>query len=161
MDLALVLTQHHYYYYYYYYYYLGPIGIFADLPNAGFKPLSNIFSHLRPDIAVVTAKDILLCELTVCHESNLSNSKLYKTTKYKNVQDDCLPCYRNYAVKLHTLEVSVLGHLADSDGFIKLITKANIPSPVYSDIVRSVVQSSYFIYKERNNIDNAQLASDD
>ena len=46
-----------------------------------------IFVSLRPDIAILGPDNtIYMLELTICHETNLSKSKLYKETKaYKNI----------------------------------------------------------------------------
>ena len=51
-----------------------------------FDPIEAIFdSSLRPDIVLYDSKNILVLELTVCHESNLLKSKQFKLRKYENI----------------------------------------------------------------------------
>ena len=56
--------------------------VFIDLDDDKYKPLSDLFQSLRPDIAILGPSGIDTLELTVCHETNLSKSKLYKQTRY-------------------------------------------------------------------------------
>jgi hypothetical protein len=58
--------------------------LFADI--ICYKPLSNIFNRLRPDIAVVCNEAIHILELTVCHETNLAKSKDSKRQKYASIK---------------------------------------------------------------------------
>ena len=63
------------------------------------KPLSNLFVSLRPDIAILGPDNtIYTLELTVCHETNFSKSKLYKETKYKNLRSNLNMVYDDYKI---------------------------------------------------------------
>ena len=42
----------------------------ADLPDNRFKPVSDLFQTLRPDVAILTSSTIETLELTICHETN-------------------------------------------------------------------------------------------
>jgi len=52
-----------------------------DLNTADYRPITDVFHSLRPDIVIVNQNIIVTLELTVCHESNLINSKQIKTNK--------------------------------------------------------------------------------
>ena len=72
--------------------------VFVDLNEQSFKPVSNLFHSMRPDIVVKSRKYIATLELTICHESNTIASKNYKISKYKKTW--------NKIYFLHTLHTS-------------------------------------------------------
>ena len=64
--------------------------VYADLENNICLPIRDLFNNCRPDIAIHDNKSITPLELTICHESNLSFSKLYKQSRYANIADSML-----------------------------------------------------------------------
>ena len=61
--------------------------LFADIPG-DYNPIDEIFEPtVRPDIAIVDGSKIAILELTVCHESNLEKSKLFKIEKYTKIRE--------------------------------------------------------------------------
>jgi hypothetical protein len=129
--------------------------LFADI--IGYKPLSNIFLKLRPDIAVVYLNNVYVLELTICHETNLAKSKDYKCAKYASVGDDCREMFKDFNVIVHTIECTTLGLLSNIAKFCKLVLEVNnLPPSIYSNIVHTVVGNSYNIYKHRNDIIQVQ-----
>lgn len=124
--------------------------IYADIP--GFEPLSGLFQSLRPDIAIVRDGVINLCELTVCHETNLRKSRDYKLAKYANIECNLTTGFKAYAVKLNSIELTVLGFISDSSVFTKLMSNQQLllPELVYTNIIRNVIGNSYNIYLNRN-----------
>ena len=95
--------------------------------------------------------NVYVTELTVCHESNLLKSKLYKTNKYRDIKNHIKPEYSHFNVELFTIEISVLGFIADCSVFCELLGIGNIPKHVLSSIIRSALASSHNIYYLRNS----------
>ena len=83
--------------------------VFIDLDDDNYKPLSDLFHSLRPDIAILGPSGIDTLELTVCHETNLSKSKLYKQTRYANLNSNVIYKYANLKIMNYTIEVTCLG----------------------------------------------------
>ena len=77
----------------------------VDLDDSKHRPITEIFTSLRPDIVIVGHSSISAMELTICHETNLQKSKQYKTDKYAALSKECHHFYRNYSVKPETIEV--------------------------------------------------------
>ena len=121
----------------------------ADI--AGFDPLGNIFNSLRPDIAVIKDGLVYLCELTVCHETNLKKSREYKRDKYANIHRDLTDEFKHYAVKLDTIEISVFGFISDCSAFTKAVSNSLLPELIYANLIRNVIGNTYNIYLNRNN----------
>ena len=122
----------------------------ADLPDNRFKPLSEIFQNLRPDIAIIWKKVVVALELTICHESNMVNSKEYKLNKYQNLRANLISAFSQYTVKLFTIEVPTLGFISNVNDFTKAVSISNLPFSVKSLITGKVVTSSREIYLARN-----------
>jgi hypothetical protein len=122
--------------------------LYADI--SGFAPLENLFSSLRPDIAVVLKDAVYLCELTVCHETNLCKSRDYKRHKYAAIRLNLNDVHNHYAVKLYTVELSVLGFLSDCTDFIKSVSTTPLPQSVCMNLMRNVIGNSFNIYLNRN-----------
>jgi len=59
----------------------------VDLNTGDYKPIKDVFHSPRPDIVIVNQNIILTLELTVCHKTNLINSKQFKTNKYASLCD--------------------------------------------------------------------------
>jgi hypothetical protein len=125
--------------------------LFADI--GGYRPLGEIFEKLRPDIAVVKADVIYLCELTICHETNLRKSKDFKLNKYCNIESDLKSEYSAFKLELHSLEMSVLGFMSDFSNFTKAVSIDLLPETVHPNLIRNVISNSYNIYLNRNNAD--------
>jgi len=63
--------------------------LFADLTSTDCLPVCDIFTNVRPDIAICFSDNVVVLELTVCHETNLSKSRNYKLNKYINISQSC------------------------------------------------------------------------
>ena len=83
--------------------------LYADLVHPKAKPVIDIFNSIRPDIAVKTNDQIHTLELTVCHETNLVNSRIYKVNKYSHADKCKNSIISDCTVSTHTLEVTVMG----------------------------------------------------
>ena len=123
----------------------------ADLSGGDYKPVGDVFNDLRPDIVIVSGSKIHVLELTICHETNLENSRKYKTTKYNNIRDKRKEAFLCRQVELFTVEVTSLGLMQDLTDFTTSLTIPKLPDSVYKDIVHSVISNSYGIYRNRNN----------
>src|SRR5258706_16166026 len=87
--------------------------IHVDLISDQYKPVNSVFTSLRPDIVIVDRDAIYTLELTICHETNLSKSKQYKTDKYAMLANNLTVDFLHYNVKSYTVEVSTLGFISD------------------------------------------------
>ena len=123
--------------------------LYADIP--GFEALDAIFVSLRPDIAVTYNGNIFLCELTVCHETNLLKSRDYKRSKYANIAFNITSEFRKHIVKLETVELTVFGFMSDCSNFTKSVTNMLLPDSIRANIIRNVIGNSYNIYLNRNH----------
>ena len=52
--------------------------LYCDLRVPGARPVCDLFKGFRPDLAIVSPTKIVVGELTVCHETNLQQSRDYK-----------------------------------------------------------------------------------
>lgn len=128
----------------------APAQIHVDLALSHDRPITDVFTGLRPDIAIVNSGKITILELTVCHETNFQKSKEYKATKYKNLKKNLVSDYKDYKIEICTIEVSTLGFISEMPKeIVKLV--GNLPYKNYSDIIKSVVSNSYKIYLKRND----------
>ena len=60
--------------------------LYVDINNPKFKPISDLFDNeFRPDLVILQNNFVTVLELTVCHETNMVKSKLYKLNKYCNI----------------------------------------------------------------------------
>jgi len=123
----------------------------VDLSTGLYKPLSDVFTSLRPDIAVTGIDTIHTLKLTVCHESNLLKSKQYKTTKYASLSDNCVPAYSDFTLTLASIEVTTLGLISNISSFCRNIHIESLPDNVKCKMVQSVLSNSFSIYCNRNN----------
>ena len=81
--------------------------LFADLP--GFMQTSDLFNSVRPDLALKKDNKVLVIELTICHEINLTSSKSFKEVKYKSIANHKSEVIKDCSISLSTCEISVLG----------------------------------------------------
>ena len=82
--------------------------------------MNDLFKNFRPDIAVLMNNIIIILELTVCHEINLTKSKQYKVSKYSNISSSLTAAVTNCSVKVFNVEVSTLGFISDIFDFCKV-----------------------------------------
>lgn len=126
--------------------------LYADLPTDQF-PKVTFFNSFRPDIVIRYGNVLSVGELTICHESNLSKSRDYKTLKYDSLSSDLKEQYYNMEVKLSTIEFTTLGLLKDCSTFFKnsKVTANKIPTNLKDAISRNIIYNSFNIYLNRNN----------
>jgi hypothetical protein len=126
--------------------------LFVDLPGSKFKQTIDIFTSFRPDLVLVNfkSKRAIVIELTVCHETNMRSSKIYKETKYKDLDNFKTELIKDHRIVLTTCELSVLGFLQfDSKTFNKL-TIPTFDSNFITRLSKTVIQSSFDIYTHRD-----------
>ena len=127
--------------------------VFVDLEGDNYKPLSNLFVSPRPDIAIRGPDNtIYTLELTVCHKTNFSKSKLYKETKYENLRGNLNMVYHDYKIKNYTVEVGTLGLISNIKNFGSINLKSSLTDRVRTEITNSVISNSFTIYCDRNSI---------
>ena len=125
------------------------VKLHADI--MGFEPLSDLFRDVRPDIAVVTKTGAIhVCELTICHETNLQKSKQYKLDKYADLQTKATDEFKEHKIYLYTIELSVLGFLSDRNEFFQKVVHCKLPELLYRNLMTNVINNSYNIYLNRN-----------
>jgi len=125
--------------------------IFADIESPNVRAVRDLFSNLRPDIAVVDNNTVNTWELTVCHETNFMSSKQYKVNKYTSLKNDTTSLIENKHIITHTLEISVLGFVSDSSNFLKSTGLPKLPVNLLQSICRQALNSSFSIYCCRNS----------
>ena len=93
--------------------------IYVDLDEEKYRPLSKLFVSLRPDIALLRADGIVdVLELTICRETNLTQSRTYKESKYTDVHNNLKPAFSNHLIYVHTVEITCLGLISDFQQFL-------------------------------------------
>ena len=74
--------------------------LFADISSDGYSRIDQMFEPVfRPDLVLVRRSKVYVIELTVCHESKLLKSKLYKTNKYQDIKNHIKSEYSNCDVE--------------------------------------------------------------
>ena len=90
-------------------------------------------------------------ELTICHETNLENSCKFKSEKYKNLKEFLQPKYLNFPIKFFPFEISVHGFMTNNlKTFLAHVKLHEFPLTVRTQLIRSVILSSFDIYKHRD-----------
>ena len=125
--------------------------IHVDLEVIRFKPLEELFTSFRPDIAIVNSNSISTLELTVCHETNIVKSREFKQSKYIHLKSNLLPKFRYFDLNQFTIEITTLGFISDSSQFSKINLTDKMSDKIKFEILKSVVSDSYSIYCQRNN----------
>ena len=123
--------------------------MYCDLAIVGARHVSDLFIGSRPDLAIVNSTKILICELTVCHETNLESSRQFKLNKYSNISSAKSSLVKNHLVKVFTIEVTSLGFVAIDQNFL---TEASLPrfnKPFLEDVTKTVIMSTHDIYAKR------------
>ena len=125
--------------------------LLVDIPSDQFDSIDIAFQPcVRPDIVLCEESKILVLELTVCHETNLQKSKLFKLDKYENIRNCLQREFTHVPVALFTVEVSVLGFISDLKTFTKAAKLPDITTTTRSALSLKAIASSYDIYKQRN-----------
>jgi hypothetical protein len=132
--------------------------LYADLETGAFShlPIRDLFKSLRPDLAIVDTASIHTWELTVCHETNLASSRLYKQNKYHLLRDDTTSLADNKTIHNHTIEVSVLGLVSDTLNFTSAINLPVVPPSLLRALACQALDSSFKIYCARNSSEPIQ-----
>ena len=123
---------------------------FADLEDKEYRPLSELFQSLRPDMAVLGPSSIDTLELTVCHETNLSNSKQYKQSRYSNLISNVNSKFTGFKLTNYTIEVTTLGLISDITKFCSNNLTMQLPDHIINNIFSAAISNSYLIYCNRN-----------
>ena len=122
--------------------------LYVDLPHR--PSISTIFNTLRPDLVIHHNSKILVLELTVCHEINFTAARERKISKYCNLKNCLVPPFLNHSIILSTVEVSVLGFIADLNPMCKLLNLAKFPESVLNKMSLTAIEHSKMIYCNRN-----------
>ena len=126
--------------------------LLVDLPSANFDPIDVAFqSCVRPDIVICDELKILVLELTICHETNFQKSKLFKLSKYENIQTCLQDSFKNIPVLVFSIEISVLGFIADLKTFTNAANLPDMKTSTRSALTLEVLRNSYDIYKQRDS----------
>ena len=104
---------------------------------------------MRPDVAIVNSSRITVCELTVCHETNLLSSRNYKINKYANISAAKSSLVQNHSVNVYTIEVSSLGFVVVDPNFLKECSLAKFSNELLTEIAKSAILASHDIYAKR------------
>ena len=126
--------------------------IHSDIDDADLNSIVEVFQpNVRPDLVIVQNRQIFVLELTVCHETNLVNSFKYKTEKYKKLNQFLQPKFINFPVNYFPFEISVHGFMTNNlRTFLANIKLHEFPLNLRTKMIRSVIFSSFDIYKHRD-----------
>src|SRR6267154_1056399 len=122
--------------------------LYVDLPHR--TPINTIFNTLRPDLVINHNNKIMVFELTVCHETNFAAARERTIKKYCNLKNYLVPPFLNQNVILSTVEVSVLGFIADLSPLCKLLNIGKFPESVLNKMSLTAIEHSKMIYCNRN-----------
>jgi len=125
--------------------------VYADLPHVNVLPVCDLFRGVRPDVAVAGDNNIFVLELTVCHETNINNSREYKKIKYKNIASLGSTLAGNRVISAHFIEVSTLGFISDCSSISNALSISPLPMPIRNRIIKNALDNSFLIYCNRNN----------
>ena len=127
----------------------GDWTLYCDLDVVDTRHVSDLFVGFRPDLAIVNSNKVLICELTVCHETNLESSHAYKINKYSNIASAKSCLIRNHLVKVCTMEVTTMGFVSLDPVFFKESALPKLNKPALENITKSAILSSHTIYINR------------
>jgi len=96
------------------------------------------------------SKKIVVGELTVCHETNLQQSRDYKLQKYSNLEAARAGEFKSHSVLVHTIEVSTLGFVVAEPNFLKNGEISSFDIPLLKQLSKSAILSSRSIYCNRD-----------
>jgi hypothetical protein len=127
----------------------SPADLYCDLALTGVKHISDLFVGCRPDLAIVSSNRIAVCELTVCHETNLRASRDYKINKYANIASSRSSLVSQLPVRVYTIEVSTLGFVAAEPNFFKDCALPYLNNSILTEIIKTTALASHDIYGKR------------
>ena len=123
--------------------------LYCDLKVSGTRSICDLFNTLRPDLAIVSPTKIVVGELTVCHETNLQQSRDYKLQKYSNLEAVRASEFRSRTVLVHTIEVSTLGFVVAEPNFFRNGGIQNFDTNILKELSRMAMLASRSIYCNR------------
>ena len=95
--------------------------LFVDLPPENWNPIDQVFQPAslssRYRLVINKRAKIFVLALTICHETNLVNSKNYKINKYNTIQNLLQSAYRNFDVQVFTHEIYSSGFIVELNDF--------------------------------------------
>jgi len=126
------------------------VEIYSDLHSVHTKHISDLFTSLKPDLALRDRQRVGVLELTVCHETNLITSRNFKLNKYSN-----LSLYRNLIIKdtpvtIATWETTTLGFTMLESKFLSDWGLPSLDKTILHNLTKSSIGSSFDIYALRN-----------
>src|SRR6267154_1159490 len=127
----------------------GSKSLYCDLRVPGARQVCDLFNGPRPDLAIVFPSRIVVGELTVCHETNLRRSRVYKLNKYSNLEAARCSAFKHPSVSVHTLEVSTLGFVVAEPNFFKFGGIPTFDQPLLKELTKAAVLASRLIYCNR------------
>ena len=93
-------------------------------------------------------------ELTICHETNLTQSRTYKESKYTDLRNNLKPAFSNHLINVYTVEITCLGLISDSQQFYTNNLNISLSDQIRHDIIHSTISNSFLIYCNRNKNSN-------
>ena len=123
--------------------------LYCDLRVPGAHQICDLFNGFRPDLAIVSPSKIVVGELTVCHETNLHQSRDYKLRKYSNLEAARAGEFKRHAVRVHTIEVSTLGFVVAEPDFFKNGGIPNFDPTLVKALSKTAILASRSIYCNR------------
>ena len=126
--------------------------VFADLPGEDFKPISDIFHSLRPDLVISYLGKLLTIELTICHETNITESREYKINKYKDLKKFRVDSAKNLDLTLTTCELTTLGFLQIDKSILSKFQIPPFDENLISQLTQQVIKLSFDIYAHRDSV---------
>jgi len=124
--------------------------IYCDLNIIGTKHISDVFKHIRPDLAIKYSNKIFVLELAICHETNLLSSRVFKRNKYANISSFTTEEFKDYSVELFTCECTPLGFVVLEPHFLLKCKLPALDASFISTLAKSLIMSSHSIYSNRN-----------
>ena len=124
--------------------------LYVDLPNQCYKQCADLFKGFRPDMAFVSNHKVYVLELTVCHETNMVNSRDYKVNKYKDLWKSKAEIIKNHDISVTTCEVSALGFLQLDLEAMKPLGILKCENNFRDELTSLVISESFNIYNKRN-----------
>jgi len=127
--------------------------IAADLPSRRSYPTMITDDNVRPDIAVSSekSKTVILVELTVPYESNMSESHEYKMAKYEDLVSHLHR--KGYKAHLFAVEVGARGFAGTS--VYNLLKRLGLSSQrrawYLKQVAEAAEKASYWIWLKRND----------
>jgi len=111
--------------------------IYLQKTNASKKKSLVIVVYKRPDLPIVVRSSIATLELTVCHETNLIRSKLYKDTEYVALHEDLVLGFRSHTVSRQSIEVTTSVFISNITAFTRKYLTNLLPHAITNNITIS------------------------